>query len=610
MKPNRPFKKLAWTVVGSLLVFVNSPSALEPLAVDGPLAISSQPAGAVKVAVTRTFAEIAGRSGASRAFQPQPNRVTVHYYEGPRLAYEATYATTFDSGGNIRSCQFLHALSAYWGPDWSGSLGGAGAVGGLVALSYQEAGQSSPALAFPSYDGNGNLVTLHDAAGTLLAAYEYGPFGRILRAEGSWVARNPFGFSTKWTDPLTGLVDFGLRWYDPVAGRFLSRDPIGEQGGRNLYAFVNNDPVNQQDYLGLAVTMTGFGLSSTWETFAGASAQPDPANVARAEAEIQRMVGVLQAAEDRLRYAKISDRVDELFSTAKFRLNQHAPARAGGGTKQFSNLLMGNRTVAPDVAYWMPRLSRELEALITEADLGDTQLGEDLRAELHRINQKPNTNPNGNLAVAGEIVATTPEVLGTIAFEMTPLSFWRAGVEVGDGHDPLTGERANRGMALASIGLGFVGTTFRAPVRGMRAAKAVGAPNSVDFVKNTGPLGGKLATTRQVNAAQRELSNFGIGFNRSFKGKGGAFDFADASAPFVSVPKRPTQIQLFHEMTHARQYGQLGRGAYIGLGKFNREAHVFNQIWKNRRNFNNAEVRDAIQYMRDIRTLYRRGAID
>ena len=45
---------------------------------------------------------------------------------------------------------------------------------------------------------------------------------------------------------------YGYRYYSPDLGRWISRDPIEEQGGFNLYAFVNNDPVNKIDLLGLS----------------------------------------------------------------------------------------------------------------------------------------------------------------------------------------------------------------------------------------------------------------------------------------------------------------------------------------------------------------------
>jgi RHS repeat-associated protein len=62
----------------------------------------------------------------------------------------------------------------------------------------------------------------------------------------------PFRFSTKYLDQETGLYYYGYRYYDPVTGRWLSRDPIGEWGGMNLHAFVNNDAINSWDICGMA----------------------------------------------------------------------------------------------------------------------------------------------------------------------------------------------------------------------------------------------------------------------------------------------------------------------------------------------------------------------
>jgi integrase/recombinase XerD len=45
--------------------------------------------------------------------------------------------------------------------------------------------------------------------------------------------------------------DYGYRWYDPVTGRWPSRDPIGERGGINLYGFVENDSIVEFDVFGL-----------------------------------------------------------------------------------------------------------------------------------------------------------------------------------------------------------------------------------------------------------------------------------------------------------------------------------------------------------------------
>jgi RHS repeat-associated protein len=49
----------------------------------------------------------------------------------------------------------------------------------------------------------------------------------------------------------SGLYYYGYRYYDPVTGRWSSRDPIEEEGGLNLYEFVANDGVGSIDFLGL-----------------------------------------------------------------------------------------------------------------------------------------------------------------------------------------------------------------------------------------------------------------------------------------------------------------------------------------------------------------------
>jgi RHS repeat-associated protein len=54
------------------------------------------------------------------------------------------------------------------------------------------------------------------------------------------------------TKLASGVRYYGYRYYDPVTGRWPSRDPIGEEGGINLYGMVGNDSVNYIDVLGLA----------------------------------------------------------------------------------------------------------------------------------------------------------------------------------------------------------------------------------------------------------------------------------------------------------------------------------------------------------------------
>jgi RHS repeat-associated protein len=62
---------------------------------------------------------------------------------------------------------------------------------------------------------------------------------------------NPFRFSTDYYDDESDIIMYARRPYSPSAGRFLTRDPIGEKGGVNLYDLVANNPVNENDPLGL-----------------------------------------------------------------------------------------------------------------------------------------------------------------------------------------------------------------------------------------------------------------------------------------------------------------------------------------------------------------------
>lgn len=126
-----------------------------------------------------------------------------------------------------------------WGSDLSGSLQGAGGVGGLLAVRPTSSGFSH----FAGYDGNGNLTLLVDGnTGLASAAYEYGPFGEPLRVTGPLAAANPFAFSTKFTDRESGYLYYGYNYYSPSLGRWLNRDRIEENGGLPLYGFVGNAP--------------------------------------------------------------------------------------------------------------------------------------------------------------------------------------------------------------------------------------------------------------------------------------------------------------------------------------------------------------------------------
>jgi len=95
------------------------------------------------------------------------------------------------------------------------------------------------------------MTMVNTATGEAQARFEYDPFGQEVRATGPALAHAKFRFSSKYFDGESDLSYYGYRFYNPDTGRWVNRDPIGEQGGVNLYGFVSNNPVNATDPLGL-----------------------------------------------------------------------------------------------------------------------------------------------------------------------------------------------------------------------------------------------------------------------------------------------------------------------------------------------------------------------
>ena len=185
--------------------------------------------------------------------------------------------------------------SCVWRPDIRSRLYARGswqAAGGVGGLAWMQTGiaQTVAMYTYQSVSGNGEVhIPMMDhmgnvrhyyqikttgigasasyVTGQITANFDYDAFGREVRATGPktptsgqppglapgdpWVDVLPFHFSTKFTERESGLNYYGYRFYDPVDGRWLSRDPMGERGGMNLYGMAGNDPVNRWDLLGL-----------------------------------------------------------------------------------------------------------------------------------------------------------------------------------------------------------------------------------------------------------------------------------------------------------------------------------------------------------------------
>jgi RHS repeat-associated protein len=154
-----------------------------------------------------------------------------------------------------RDANNLPQVTYTLGTDMSGSMQGAGGIGGLLARTANPLTLSAPtmtfATAFYHADGNGNIMAMIYTNQTIAAKYEYDPFGNILSQIGTLASANLYRFSSKEYHSPSGLIYYLYRYYDPNLQRWVNRDPIEELGGYNLYCFVGDDPIDRDDLLGL-----------------------------------------------------------------------------------------------------------------------------------------------------------------------------------------------------------------------------------------------------------------------------------------------------------------------------------------------------------------------
>lgn len=87
-----------------------------------------------------------------------------------------------------------------------------------------------------------------DANGKLLGTQDYSAYGAIVSRSG---VTGQLGYAGMWQHETSGLNLTWYRPYNPRVGRWLSRDPIGEEGGLNLFGYVNGSPLSLTDPSGL-----------------------------------------------------------------------------------------------------------------------------------------------------------------------------------------------------------------------------------------------------------------------------------------------------------------------------------------------------------------------
>jgi RHS repeat-associated protein len=203
-------------------------------------------------------------------YDTQLRRIGKQVYQMVSNAWAQTSSTLFTWDRWLLASEISGSTTNVYihGQDLSGTIHDAGGIGGLL---FANLGTSS---VYYAYNGNGNVAALTDLSGSVVARYNYSPYGKLLAMSGPVASLNHIRFSTKYWDDETGLGYWGYRYYDADFGRWLSRDPIWERafsimvrnslsqdrqlfarealrGERNLCLFVLNSPIGTYDSLGL-----------------------------------------------------------------------------------------------------------------------------------------------------------------------------------------------------------------------------------------------------------------------------------------------------------------------------------------------------------------------
>jgi RHS repeat-associated protein len=144
------------------------------------------------------------------------------------------------------------------GLDLSGSLEGAGGIGGLLARSSGYSSGNWTSHAYYHADGNGNITCLIASNQSEVAIYRYDPFGNTLSQSGTLADANVYRFSSKEIHTNSLMYYYGYRFYDPGLQRWINRDPMEQVSFRNAiwvrngsFTFVDNDAIGAIDPLGL-----------------------------------------------------------------------------------------------------------------------------------------------------------------------------------------------------------------------------------------------------------------------------------------------------------------------------------------------------------------------
>jgi RHS repeat-associated protein len=223
--------------------------------------------------------------------------------EGRMTAYGTAETNTY-TGDGLRASRNAGGVNyfLYDGDTLLAQLNSDGSVNAVMTfgadglLSQRTLSGSSNSLYY-DFDLSGNVSQRWQSVGSVGQSEGFDGFGRRYLATGGDYFT---GFTSQWggyydsatsgDGGQTGLTLLTHRFYDPATGRFLTRDPMAYDGGINLYAYTQNDPVNRRDpdgtfarnpgpIIGIGTGVgTAIGIGIGIVIFFGSAGPADPTN--------------------------------------------------------------------------------------------------------------------------------------------------------------------------------------------------------------------------------------------------------------------------------------------------------------------------------------------